>query len=106
MLGRKQPLLHQTLQDRPDRWTVDQLQDEQVGLWGRREERDWSAGLIRTLSSGCGLAATYAAAGCDGDLHCVTSRLTHLFQVQRLVGGLVVTSLYGQWSRIDAHLKE
>ena len=38
VLGRQEPLLHQTLQDRPDRRPVDQLQHKQVGL--RRERRD------------------------------------------------------------------
>lgn len=38
VLGRQEPLLHQTLQDRPDRRPVNQLQHKQVGL--RRERRD------------------------------------------------------------------
>lgn len=48
--------------------------------------------------------SSYAAAGGDGDLDGVPSRLTDVLQVQRLVGSFVVTSLDGEGRGIHAHL--
>lgn len=48
---------------------------------------------------------SYAAAGGDGDLNGVPARLTHLLQVQRLMGSFVVASLDGERSRIDTDLR-
>lgn len=52
----------------------------------------------------CGF--THTATGGHGDLDGVPARLTHLLQVQRLMGGFVVSSLNGERSRVDAHLSE
>lgn len=49
---------------------------------------------------------THAAAGGDGDLHGVTSWLTHLLQVERLMGGFVVSSFNAQRSCIHTHLTQ
>lgn len=47
---------------------------------------------------------TYTAAGGDGDLDGVPAWLTHLFQVEGLVGGFVVASLDGERGRVHADL--
>lgn len=52
----------------------------------------------------CVIFFSYTAAGGDGDLDGVPARLTHLFQVQGLVGGFVVASLDGERSCVDADL--
>lgn len=49
-------------------------------------------------------AITYAAAGGDGDLDGVPAWLAHLFQVEGLVGGFVVTSLDGERGSVHADL--
>lgn len=47
---------------------------------------------------------TYAAAGGDGDLDGVASRLTHLLEVEGLVGRLVVAPLDGERCGVHTHL--
>lgn len=47
---------------------------------------------------------THATTGGDGDLDGVPARLAHVFQVQRLVGGLVVAPLDGEGRGVDADL--
>lgn len=47
---------------------------------------------------------TYATTGRDCDLYCVTPRLTHLLQVQGLVGSFVVSSFNTQRSCINTNL--
>lgn len=49
--------------------------------------------------------AAYTTTGRDCDLDSVTSRLTHLLQVQGLMRGFIVSSLDTQWSGIDTDLK-
>lgn len=49
---------------------------------------------------------TYTTAGRYCDLYRVTSWLTHLLQVQGLVGSFVVASFDAQRSRVDTHLKQ
>lgn len=52
----------------------------------------------------CVSVRSYAAAGGDGDLDGVPARLTHLLQVQRLMGRFVVASLDGERSCVHTHL--
>lgn len=49
-------------------------------------------------------AVTHAAAGSDSDLDGVPARLADVLQVERLVGGLVVTALDGERRGVDADL--
>lgn len=48
--------------------------------------------------------ATHAAAGGDGDLDGVATRLAHMLQVEGLVRGLVVSTLDAEGCGIDADL--
>lgn len=57
-----------------------------------------------TLPSAGTLLVTHTAAGGDSDLDSVSARLADMLQVERLVGGLVVTTLDGEWRGVDAHL--
>lgn len=52
--------------------------------------------LYKPLFISFGEYCTYAAAGGDCDLNCVPSGLAYVFQVQRLVGGFIVTPLDGE----------
>ena len=65
VLSWQEALLEEALQHRADRWTVYQLQHEEVR----------------------------AATGGNGDLDCVAARLAHMLQVEGLVPGLVVSML-------------
>lgn len=108
VLCRQQPLLHQTLQHRAHRRTMNQLQDKQVRL--QREgggifiSQSEGRCLFDVNAEGCRVRS-YAAAGGHGDLDGVPARLTHLLQVQRLVGSFVVASFDGERSRVHAHLQ-
>lgn len=47
---------------------------------------------------------THTAAGSNCDLDCVPSWLAHVLQVQRFVGGLIVTALNGERRGVYADL--
>lgn len=47
---------------------------------------------------------TYTTASRDGDLYGVSAWLADLFEVQRFVGGLVLSSVNGERGCIDRHL--
>lgn len=78
-----------------------QLQDEQVGLW---KDGRLSCGPSHHPPSPGTLLVTHTAAGGDSDLDSVSARLADVLQVEWLVGGLVVTTLNGEWRGVDAHL--
>lgn len=61
--------------------------------------------LTNIERQGCVCGFTHTATGGHGDLDGVPARLTHLLQVQGLMGGFVVSSLNGERSRVDAHLR-
>lgn len=52
------------------------------------------------------MCITHTTTGSHSDLDGVPAWLTHLFQVQRLVGGFVVSSLNRERSRVDTHLRK
>lgn len=101
MLSREQALLDEPLQHRAHRGPMHQLQDEQVGL---RRDGGLSCGPSHHPPSAGTLPVTHTAAGGDSDLDSVSARLADVLQVERLVGGLVVTTLDGERRGVDAHL--
>lgn len=50
------------------------------------------------------LIKTYTTTSADGNLNCVSSRLTHLLQVQRTMCVLVLATINFEWCRICRHL--
>lgn len=59
---------------------------------------------VQTFDLSPAPCGSYAAAGGDGDLDGVAARLTHVFQVEGLVGRLVVSSFDGERRGVDADL--